>query len=86
MPLNLRFLLNFFYVSIFLNYFTRTNETIHPETADFNVRNYIYSFGLKRLLAIHSHLNLNSVSKSTFNTNLSDPIPRNWCKSAPRLN
>jgi hypothetical protein len=43
-----------------------------------------YAFGLNRLLPIHSHLNLNSVSKFTFNTNLSDPIPRSWRKTAPR--
>jgi hypothetical protein len=40
------------------------------------VQNYIYSFDLHRLLPIHSHLNLNSLTKSTFNTNLSDPLSR----------
>ncbi len=30
------------------------------------------------------HMLLNSVSKSTFNTHLSDPIPRSWRKPAPR--
>ena len=58
----------------FLKKFRRKFETIHPKTAGFYVRNYIYSFGFNTLLPIHSHLYLNSVS--SLHSNLSDPIPR----------